>query len=265
MNEENKYTTDNGDAPNSTRSTEDASTSPRGSIKSKRSPSSGIYKRDTKLRESDIPYKLEFELIFLHRELMKPFEDFCKARFAEKILEITIEIEIYSTIQDIDDRKARAKSIYDTFVNPEATTSVNLSGEIVKHIKEALANLDSLTEDTFQEAKEEVLNILKNYYFSEFLNTENCPSLKKIFKKKKRSRGRTLSAYDILFQKRVEEKLAEAEVKPELEAIFQRRELLLDFREFLYFRHSQEFVLEAALFARIIEFEERKKKRNGNI
>jgi len=268
LNEENKTTIDNADAPGSLRSTEDASTSPRGSLKSKGAPGSGSFKRDTKRRESDIPDRLEFEHIFVHRELMKAFEDFCKARYAEENLEFAIEIEIYSTIQDMDDRKARAKSIYDTFVNPEATMAVNLSGETVRHIKEALANLDSLSEDMFQEAKEEVLNFLKNDYFPDFLNTENCPSLKKIFEKKKRARGRTLSSYDTLFQKRIEEKLAEAEGKPKLEAIFQRRELLLDFREFLYFRHSQEnlqFVLEAALFARITEFEERKKEEQKYI
>jgi len=141
-------------------------------------------------------------------------------------------LDIFATIDDADDRKARAKKLYEIFVNPNSLRAANLSHGTIKAVESLLT---APPKNAFAKAKEEVLNFLERDIFPDFLVEATFPSLETLYRQKKRPRGRSMTAYDLVVKKRKE--LAATVKTPPLESLFQKKDLCAVFRDFLYYRH----------------------------
>jgi len=214
-----------------------------------------LYNNPITVKEpADDDSKLTFEKLFEHRELMRAFEEFLKISYAQENLYFIISVDSYMALRDQEERTARALEIFEQFVHPSAATPINLSHESVKLVQEKLENP---AEIIFEEARDIVMNYLKNDYFPDFKMSENCP---KWPLPQKRKEEKTIELYDTLVKIRKSNSLKKSKKAPQMEDIYTSRDLLMDFREFVYYRHSQEhlqFALECEIYRRTNDPKER--------
>jgi len=111
-----------------------------------------------------IPYKLE---ILRH---------VAQAQGVRENVEFCVQCQSYKMLFSEDDRKPRAKVIWDTFMAAGADTPVNIADNLIKETKpKALA----AEPDAFEVAYDEVLRIISDNLFAHFMKALECEEARK--------------------------------------------------------------------------------------
>jgi len=117
----------------------------------------------------------KFDDIFVRKELMTAFRDYLYNRKAQENLSFTLDAELYTYITSEEELKQKSKELFERYIDPESTQSVNLSDKCRTAIN---MNIDQPTPAIFANAVTEVTQYLKNW-FTDFINSKYFTDIKR--------------------------------------------------------------------------------------
>jgi len=124
-------------------------------------------------------------------ELKKKFHEFCEEKFASENLLFWNIIDVYESLWKdegvTDDRRqSEARGIVERFISGGGLAEVNIAyfvrTELMRLYAESDANKDRkvFSQNSFEEAKLEIYNLMNHNFFAEFSNKMKVSSLRKI-------------------------------------------------------------------------------------
>lgn len=130
--------------------------------------------RSVMVRYLDKMNDIQFDKIFNQRLGYLLFKDFCQNVVQEQVPQFKFyeEIKKYEKIDNNEERKKKAREIYDTFVMRELLSNSNLySKSSAEHVQKLLTKVE-VPQNLFEPYVEEIFNYLRGSIFQKFVDSD---------------------------------------------------------------------------------------------
>jgi len=143
--------------------------------------------------------KPTFEYIFQRRELLHSFRKYLYSKKSQECLQFILEAELYKRLEDINERKKKATTLFNTFLKAGSPSWINVDADIRENIEVAIRK-DKFSQNLFAAAYLVMTELLRLECWPKYLESEFFEPLKKKEKqfKPEHKKSGTISNYELL-------------------------------------------------------------------